>query len=84
MSIRTMEIELTVGKDGYVHVDVPCELPEGEKVTVRVAWAVANDELDDELIWLRTAMTSPSFAFLDAPEEDIYTRTDGKPFDDGG
>jgi hypothetical protein len=36
----------------------------------------------DEMEWLRTAARSPAFAFLDNPDEDLYTLADGKPFHD--
>jgi hypothetical protein len=34
--------------------------------------------------WLYTATVNPAFDFLNDPQEDIYTLTDGKPFDDEG
>jgi len=34
--------------------------------------------------WLKTAASNPAFDFLKEPEEDIYTREDGKPFHDKG
>jgi hypothetical protein len=40
-------------------------------------------ELDEDE-WLKLAATSPAFDFLRAPEEDIYTLADGKPFRDEG
>lgn len=39
------------------------------------------DEIE-EAAWLRAAARNPAFAFLDDPEEDVYTATDGKPFDE--
>ncbi len=38
-------------------------------------------ELDEinEQTWLTAISTNPSFAFLNDPEEDIYTQEDGKP-----
>jgi hypothetical protein len=35
-----------------------------------------------ETEWLRAAASNPAFADLAAPEEDIYSPTDGEPFDD--
>jgi hypothetical protein len=35
-------------------------------------------------IWVNAIATNPSFAFLDDPEEDIYTLEDGKPFNHAG
>lgn len=39
------------------------------------------DELE-ETAWLRAAARDPAFAFLDDPEEDVYTSTGGQPFGD--
>jgi hypothetical protein len=38
-------------------------------------------ELDDinEQTWLNAIASNPSFAFLNDPEEDIYTQENGKP-----
>jgi len=36
----------------------------------------------DEADWLRAAANNPAFADLADLEEDIYSLTDGKPFDD--
>ena len=35
-----------------------------------------------ELEWLHAAATNPAFDFLKDPAEDIYTLTDGRPFND--
>jgi len=37
-----------------------------------------SDDLDEQT-WLNAIATNPSFAFLNDPEEDIYTLEDGKP-----
>jgi hypothetical protein len=34
--------------------------------------------------WLRAASANTAFEFLRAPEEDIYTLEDGRPFNDQG
>jgi hypothetical protein len=33
----------------------------------------------NEETWLRAVASNPSFAFLNDPEEDIYTLADGQP-----
>jgi hypothetical protein len=37
-----------------------------------------------EDVWLRAASTNTAFDFLRAPEEDLYTLDDGRPFNDQG
>jgi hypothetical protein len=41
------------------------------------------DELEQQE-WLKMAATNPTFAFLNDPEEDIYTLEDGQPLNDEG
>ncbi len=36
----------------------------------------------EEALWLKAVSKNPVFDFLKAPEEDIYSLTDGKPFND--
>jgi len=36
----------------------------------------------NEIGWLRAAAANPAFDFLKDPEEDVYTLSDGRPFDD--
>ncbi len=43
-----------------------------------------DSEEIDESEWLKAAASNPVFAFLNDPEEDIYTLDDGKPVDDEG
>jgi len=39
------------------------------------------DDLN-EMEWLKAPLKNSAFDFLSDPEEDIYTRNDGKPFHD--
>ena len=43
-----------------------------------------DDEFDeiDEATWLRAAARNQAFAFLEHPDEDIYSLADGRPFHD--
>lgn len=52
-------------------------------VAVRVLILVAEPG-DDEAGWLRAAARNPAFDFLKEEGEDIYTRSDGRPFHDQG
>jgi hypothetical protein len=46
---------------------------------VRVILLMSEEEDLSEKTWLDAVSTNPSFAFLDDPEEDIYTLEDGQP-----
>ena len=43
--------------------------------------AIEAEEASDHE-WLRAAAQGGGFEFLSAPEEDLYTLSDGRPFDD--
>lgn len=59
-------------------------LPIAEKTKVRVIILLPEESDIGETEWLKTAASNPAFDFLKEPEEDIYTREDGKPFHDKG
>jgi hypothetical protein len=59
-------------------------LPIAEKSKVRVIILLPEESDIGESEWLKTAASNPAFDFLKEPEEDIYTREDGKPFHDKG
>ena len=51
-----------------------------EKAVGKIRRKEKHEEIN-ESEWLYAATTNPSFDFLKAPEEDIYTLEDGMPFD---
>ena len=51
---------------------------------VRVIVLLPEETDIDEQEWRRAAMTNPALAFLQEPEEDLYTLDEGKPFHDQG
>lgn len=59
-------------------------LPIAEKSKVRVIILLPEESDIGEKEWLKAATLNPAFDFLKEPEEDIYTREDGKPFHDKG
>ncbi len=59
-------------------------LPIAEKSKVRVIILLPEESDIGEKEWLKAATLNPAFDFLKEPEEDIYTREDGKPFNDKG
>lgn len=81
MSLKAIEVNGTVDDRHRLHVD---ELPSVPPGRVKVIILVPEETEADEREWLRAAMSSASFDFLRAPEEDIYTLADGKPFREQG
>ncbi len=77
--MKAIEALGTIERERRVLLDKP--LPQGIAGRVRVLILVDEDELD-EGDWMRAAAQGGSFDFLKAPEEDLYSLADGKPFDD--
>jgi hypothetical protein len=76
--MKAIEAVGTIEQEQRVLLDEP--LPPGVAGRVRVLILIDEDELS-ERDWIRAAAQGRSFDFLNAPEEDIYTLKDGKPFD---
>ena len=77
--MRAIETNGTIEQERRVLLDEP--LPSGVAGRVRVLILIEEDE-PSERDWSRAAARGGSFDFLNAPEEDVYTLQDGKPFDD--
>ncbi|MFV1951892.1 MAG: hypothetical protein ACC630_08080 [Nitrospinota bacterium] len=82
MDITMKAIETTGTIDEQHRLILDETLPIAEKSKVRVIILLPEESDIDEKEWLRTATTNPAFDFLKEPEEDIYTKNDGKPFHD--
>jgi hypothetical protein len=82
VTMKAIETTGTVDERSRLLLDEP--LPIVGPSQVRVIIQVAEEMDTDEKEWLRAAATNPAFDFLNEPEEDIYTPSDGKPFDDQG
>ena len=84
MSIPLRAIETTgvIDEKSQLWLDTP--LPIVGPSRVRVIVLLPEDEETSESEWLYAAGTNPAFSFLKEPEEDIYTLSDGRPFDDEG
>jgi hypothetical protein len=59
-------------------------LPLATQSRVRVIVLIPESEDISEGAWLKAAAISPAFDFLKDASEDIYTATDGIPFQDQG
>ena len=76
---RAIETSGTVDARHQLVLDHPLSIKGPKKVRV-IIFLPEEDDID-ESEWLHAAAKNPSFAFLDDPEEDIYSINDGKPFD---
>lgn len=59
-------------------------LPIDDRHKILAPYIASKAEEIDEKESLRAAASNPVFAFLDDPEEDIYTLEDGKPLEHEG
>jgi hypothetical protein len=82
MSLKALEVTGTIDEQRRLHLDEP--LPIVGPSRVRVIILISEETDMDEKEWLQAAASNPAFDFLQAPEEDIYTLADGKPFHDQG
>jgi len=80
--VKAIETTGTVDKERRLLLDEP--LPVTGPTRVRVIILLPEEPDADEQEWLRAAAANPAFDFLREPQEDIYTRADGKPFRDQG
>ncbi|MBD1868443.1 hypothetical protein H6F95_14220 [Cyanobacteria bacterium FACHB-471] len=79
--MRAIETTGILTAQGQLQLDYP--LPQEKSSRVRVIVLMSEEEPNEEA-WLRAVSSNPSFAFLNDPEEDIYTLADGKPVNDEG
>jgi hypothetical protein len=75
--MRAIETTGILTTQGQIQLD--CPLPQGKPSRVKVILLIAEDEELSEQTWLSAVSNNPSFAFLNDPEEDIYTLEDGHP-----
>lgn len=66
-----------IDKGGKLKIVSDLPLQEGD---VRVIVMYDDKKEPEETGWLKAASNNPAFDFLKEPEEDIYSLTDGKPF----
>lgn len=78
-AMRAIEVIGTIDEKGQLHLDAPVSHVGAGRV--RVILLQAEDDIDEKE-WLRSAANNPAFEFLKGPAEDIYTRDDGKPFNE--
>ena len=82
MEAQMTAIEMTGIVDEHNQLKLDGILPISGPRRVRVIVLSTLDDESNEIPWLRAASQNPAFAFLADPAEDIYTMTDGKPFND--
>ena len=77
-------IETTGIVDDQRQLRLDAPLPIDGQRRVRVIVLVPEVNEAEEAEWVRAAATNPAFDFLKEEVENIYTRSDGRPFHDKG
>ncbi len=80
--MNAIEITGTVDENHQLKLDGPLPITGPSRVRVLVLFPEADKF--DEQAWLHAAGKNPAFDFLKEAGEDIYRRSDGKPFHDQG
>lgn len=79
-TMTAVELLATVDENQQLQFDQP--LPIQGPMRVRVIVLYPRTSEIDEIEWLRAATSNAAFYDLQDPAEDIYSSSDGKPFDD--
>ena len=82
METTMTAIEVTGTVDEHRRLRLDRELPILGPARVRVIILYPFDGELGEAEWREAAARNPAFAYLQDPEEDVYTLADGKPFYD--
>jgi len=77
---KAIETTATINADHQLVLDEP--LPVAGPARVRIIVLLPQEADIEEAEWLRAGGNFGVFDFLKAPEEDIYTLADGRPFHD--
>jgi hypothetical protein len=83
MEMPMTAIEMTGTVDENHHLQLDGVLPIAGPKRVRViVLSPLTEIIEDwnETEWLKASLNNPAFEYLQAPEEDIYTISDGQPF----
>jgi hypothetical protein len=82
--VRAIETTGVIDEENRLRLDKPLPIVKSSRVRVIVLFPEAYEEEPGESEWLYAAAGNPAFDFLKEPQEDIYTLSDGRPFDDQG
>jgi len=77
--MRAIEINTMTDKNGHLKINYPINKKESN---VRLIILVDDSNDDDDKLWMKAVTSNPAFDFLNEPTENIYSLTDGEPFND--
>jgi hypothetical protein len=79
--MKAIEISTKTDINGHLKINYPLNNRD-RNVRIIILVDEMNDDLNEEKLWLRTISSNPAFDFLKDTCENIYSLTDGEPFND--
>ena len=79
--MQAIELEAEIDYNGFLKIEKPLLFIKNRNVKLIVLIADEIDELANEQLWVKSIANNPVFDFLNDPAEDIYSLTDGQPFE---
>lgn len=74
-------IELCGTINEFHQLELDTMIPVAGPKRVRIIVLYQSDSDDGEEEWIHSAIHNPAFDYLNDPQEDVYSISDGKPFD---
>ena len=79
--MKAIEITTKTDKTGNLKINYPINKKESD-VRIIILVDEKNDDVDEEKLWINSISSNPAFNFLKDSNENIYSLTDGEPFND--
>ena len=83
-AVRAIEITGVIDEENRLRLDKPLPIVKPGRVRIIVLFPEEYQDEISEAEWLYAASVNPAFSFLKEPQQDIYTLSDGRPFDEQG
>ena len=79
--MKVIELKSKTDKSGHLKINYNLNKSESN-VRVLILFDDDMNEQDEENLWMNSITTNPALDFLNDSAEDIYSLTDGEPFND--
>ena len=79
--MKAIEINTKTDKQGHLKLNYQLNKKD-RKVRVIILIDEQSDDIDEEKEWIISIQSNPAFDFLKEPTENIYSLSDGEPFND--
>jgi len=79
--MKAIEINTRTDKQGHLKLNYQLNKKD-RKVRVIILIDEQSDDIDEEKEWINSIQSNPAFDFLKEPTENIYSLSDGEPFND--